>query len=252
MHLGEEAARYGLKLHLGKTKILTNVSALTRPETVLAGEQSIAVLGPADAERYLGRKLTLDTYHEAELANRIAAGWASFHKNKHVLSNRNCSLGRRLKAFDALITPKVLYGCASWTMWADSERRLRSARRSMLRKMIAVGRRHDEPWVEYIQRATHRCERLAKEHRLQEWVNLQRHRKWDFAGKCARLPHDRWSKRVLSWVPWFRCNTKRQVGRPTKRWSDDIAAIAGRDWMSAAKEKERWHALQARYINREI
>ena len=46
-----------------------------RPESLKVGATSIEVLKEGVAERYLGRKLTLDHYHATELANRISAGW---------------------------------------------------------------------------------------------------------------------------------------------------------------------------------
>ena len=52
----------------------------------------IEVLKEGVAERYLGRKLTLDDYHATELANRISAGWAAFTKNKVALCDQKCHL----------------------------------------------------------------------------------------------------------------------------------------------------------------
>ena len=59
-HLRDEAAKYGLRMHLGKTKILSNIPPEERPESLTVGTTSIEVLKEGVAERYLGRKLTLD------------------------------------------------------------------------------------------------------------------------------------------------------------------------------------------------
>ena len=80
-HLRDEAAKYGLRMHLGKTKILSNIPPEERPESLKVGATSIEVLKEGVAERYLGRKLTLDHFHATELANRISAGWAAFTKH---------------------------------------------------------------------------------------------------------------------------------------------------------------------------
>ena len=61
-HLRDEAAKYGLKMHLGKTKILSLFPPGERPESSTVGTTSIEVLREGVAERYLGRKLTLDNY----------------------------------------------------------------------------------------------------------------------------------------------------------------------------------------------
>ena len=86
-HLRDEVAKYGLKLHMGKTKILTTEPSVRRPLHVIVGEESIQVLQDGEGERYLGRNLFMDSYHDTETSNRIAAGWAAFHRYKSALCN---------------------------------------------------------------------------------------------------------------------------------------------------------------------
>ena len=43
-HLRDEAAKYGLRMHLGKTKILSNSPPVERPESLKVGATSIEVL----------------------------------------------------------------------------------------------------------------------------------------------------------------------------------------------------------------
>ena len=165
---------YGLKIHLGKTKLLTNIAKQNRPEKIQVGAEWIQVLQEEEGERYLGRKLCLDNYQGMELANRIAAGWASFMKNKVALCNRDCCLKSRLKVFDSIVTPTVLYGASSWAMKTDMEHLLCTTRRRMLRYIVGVRRKQDESWVEYVQRSTHKSEDLSKKCHLNTWNDLQR------------------------------------------------------------------------------
>ena len=190
-------------MHLGKTKILSNIPPEERPES-LTVTTSIEVLKEGVAERYLGRKLTLDNYHATELANRISAGWASFTKHKVALCDQKCHL----------------YGSSCWTMWADTERLLRTNRRRMLRLIVGVRRRPSETWVEHMQRSTWRSEELAAKYKLTDWCDLQRKRKQQMVQKVRTMQSDRWPARILKWTPWFRTNTTRSEGRPKKRWSD--------------------------------
>ena len=55
--LSKEAGKYGLKLHLGKTKVVTN-TALCRPSSINCMGGSVQVLATNDSERYLGRKFS--------------------------------------------------------------------------------------------------------------------------------------------------------------------------------------------------
>ena len=72
--LGKEASRYGLKLHMGKTRVLANHITETPVQKVLCGTQEVKVLSLDEAEKYLGRKLAINQYHATELSNRIASG----------------------------------------------------------------------------------------------------------------------------------------------------------------------------------
>jgi len=46
-----------------------------------------------------------------------------------------------------------------------------------------------------------------------------------------------WCYWLLPWTRWFRCNPYRNVGRPVKKWSDDVVAVAGDAWADAAKDQ---------------
>ena len=106
---------------------------------------------------------------------RIDCGWKAFFKFK-TRCNRTLPIKHWLKFFEAVLTPCVLYACGTWTLTANSERKLRSIQRRMLRWMV---------WVEYIRRATHRSEQLAFGAGVSERVSLQRARKFELAGKTV-------------------------------------------------------------------
>ena len=128
----EAAGKYGLKLHLGKTVVLTNCTT-NRPETISCRNGPARVAAHDKSERYLGRQITLPLCHATELSNRLAVGWAAFFKNKELLCNRKLSLKARLKFFEAVVTACVLYGCGAWALTDGLEVGLRMAERKMLR-----------------------------------------------------------------------------------------------------------------------
>ena len=72
-----EAAKYGLKIHTGKTVVLTNASGPCPAVMDLHGQHVQIVSGTA-SQKYLGRLLSMDEPHQTELSNRIACGWAAF------------------------------------------------------------------------------------------------------------------------------------------------------------------------------
>ena len=119
----------------------------------------------------------------------------------------------------------------------------------MLRWMVGVPRGPEESWPDFVQRATHRCEDLAGSHGATDWLTLQRRAKWRLASKAATSTDGRWTNRLLAWKPWFRSFPSRVVGRPVKRWDDDLSALAGGDWADSAQDTEMWALLGAAFAN---
>ena len=217
--LEREALTFGLKMHAGKTKILTTDSA-HRQNPASCGGHDVEVLQENGSEKYLGRKFSVDDFHITEFNHRISMGWAAFFKFKNALCNRYVAIKDRMALFVSCVSPCVLYACGTWTLTVEMELKLRSTQRRMLRWMVRSARRGEEEWPEYIQRATHTAEHVASTHGCVDWVSLQRKRKHVLAAKCALSDDSRWSKRLLEWTPWFRCAPYRDVGHPQKRWTE--------------------------------
>lgn len=142
--LMEEAGKVGLEVHWGKTKILSNMEVrrgANKCTSVDVAGNKVEVLPPGGAVGYLGRSLSLQDPHEVELGNRITKGWAKFAVYKAELCDRRYSIVQRLRLFDAVVKPTVLYACGCWTMNANRAQKLKSAQRRMLRRMMGVARR---------------------------------------------------------------------------------------------------------------
>jgi hypothetical protein len=82
--LQTEARKYGLKLHTGKTVILTN-RCEGLPATIACAVHNIKVACPTDTEKYLGHKVSMSAYHRTDFDNRLASAWAAIFKSKEVL-----------------------------------------------------------------------------------------------------------------------------------------------------------------------
>ena len=56
------------------------------------------------------------------------------------------------------------------------------------------------------------------------WVETHRRLKWRMAMRIASLPQERWTSKIIDWNPGLdnKIRTSRSVGRPRKRWEDDI------------------------------
>ena len=63
---------------------------------------------------------------------------------KSELTTKHYSLSDRLRLFESVVTPTVLYGSETWTLTAEMSRLLRTTQRRMLRMVLGQGRRRRE------------------------------------------------------------------------------------------------------------
>ena len=107
-----------------------------------------------------------------------------------------------------------------------------------------------EEWSKWLQRTTHQVEDMCCKLGLEDWVSLQRKRKWRLAGHTARRDDGRWSTTILHWKP----DGERKQGHPRKRWADQLNAYflqydCETDfWLIAAQEREEWENMTNNFI----
>jgi len=215
----------------------------------------VDVLPPEACEKYLGWKFCSADVYQTELDNRLAAAWASFMKFKSELCNKKCPLRSRVRLFDAVVSPCVLYASSCWTLTAAMTQQLQTTRRRMMRWMLGSYRpmhSHDEggrsleAYVEHIQRTTRSAEALFARFGSTSWISAHRSRKWKLAAKIAKASDGRWSQALLQWIPVH--GRGRDVGRPRTRWSDELLHFAGGEWQTHAADDDLWAALENGFI----
>ena len=83
----------------------------------------------------------------------------------------------------------------------------------------------EEEWFEFIKRSTKEFEEHMKKMKILCWIETHRRMKWRMAMRIASLSKERWTSTIIEWIPGLDDNkikTNRIVGRPRKRWEDDI------------------------------
>jgi hypothetical protein len=126
------------------------------------------------------------------------------------------------------------------------ERRLRVFENRVLRRVF--GPKNDEVTGEW--RKLHK-EELNDLYSLPNIVRVVKSRRMRWAGHVAHTGEDRGVNRVLVGKP----EGKRPLGRPRRRWEDNIkmefqkvGGVSG-DWMELAHDRDRWRALVGRVRN---
>jgi hypothetical protein len=82
-------------------------------------------------------------------------------------------------------------------------------------------------------------------------IRIMKSRRMRWAGHVARIGEKRNAYRLLVGKP----ERKRPLGRPTRRWVDDIgmdlvkAGCGDADWFGLAQVRDRWRALVNAFMN---
>ena len=133
--------KVGLRIHPGKTKILSNQSSNTRKE-IEVDNMKVEILTRGESARYLGQMITFQQRETTHIRYRIRAASGTFHKYRQELTSKNCLLKHRLRLFDAVVTPTMSYASGTWTPTKEHERMIQSTQRKMLRLIIQTTRRY--------------------------------------------------------------------------------------------------------------
>ena len=263
--LKKAAAARGLKIHSGKTKILTNLAAVSMqrvPSSLAVDGETYAVLGATDSTKYLGRKVCCKDPHQVELDNRIAKAWGAFSQHKQELTDRRHRLANRMRLFEAVVTSTLLYGSETWTLRLDQQRRLRTVQRKMLRMVLNARRRTVAPgsssdqdveeeesevdeletWQDFLERTAQWTDEQLQKANLCQWTESCRKKKWQWACKMVSEEDSKWSIVSTLWCPFLHSNHRcgRRQARPKKRWDQDII-----DYLKEARpdDADQWHEL---------
>ena len=120
--------KVGLRIHPGKTKILSNQSLNVRNEIEI-DDIKVEILTREECTTYLGQMITFQQQETTEIRNRIRAAWATFHKYRQELTSRNYMLITRR-------TPTMNCTSGNWTLTKEHKRMIQSTPRKMLRLIM--------------------------------------------------------------------------------------------------------------------
>ena len=111
--LAKYAAEVGLKINVSKTKCMT-ADKINRNHHLTI---DINEVSQVTEFIYLGHKIFSKNDGLVAVQHRIGPGWATFNKNKAVLTSKKDTYQLKSKIFNTFVIPLVLCGleCVSWS-----------------------------------------------------------------------------------------------------------------------------------------
>jgi len=152
----------------------------------------------------------------------------------------------KIKIYGTIILPVVSYGCETWSLTLREERKLMVFENMALRRIC--GPRKDEVAGEW--RKLHN-EELNDLYSSSNIVRVIKSRRMRWAGHVARMGGERGAYRVLVGKPGGR----RPLGRPRRRWMDNIrtdlqeVGCGYMNWIGLIHDRDRWRMLVSAVMN---
>ena len=226
--LNKESKRVGLKMNLSKTKTMSN--AFISPQKITIGMDELEAVC---SYTYLGQVITMNGSIMEEINNRVKLAWRAFGRNSAIFKS-GLPICLKRKVFDQCILPVLTYASETWTLTNRTVRKLQTTQRSMERCMLGFTRR-DRKRNTWIREQTKVTDVICRVKKL----------KWNWVGHLARRNDDRWTTKVLYWIPR---DKKRPRKRPQSRWRDEIVKFVGAEWRRSAENRAGWKHLGEAFI----
>jgi hypothetical protein len=151
----------------------------------------------------------------------------------------------KIKIYKTVILPVVLYGCETWSSTLREEHRLRVFENRVLRRIFGPKREEDGSWIKL-----HNGE-LHDLYSSPNIVRVSKSRRMRWAGHVARMGDGRGVYRVLVGRP----EGKRPLGRPRRKWEDNIKmdlreiGIYGANLIQLARDRVWWRVVVNTVMN---
>ena len=142
----------------------------------------------------------------------------------------------KIKIYKTIILPIVLYGYETWSLTLREECRLRVIENRILRRIFGPKRDENRKWRRLYNEELHSLYRSPNISRVIKSRKLRR------TGHVAKMEEGRSPLKILTGKP----TGKRLMGRPRRRWEDNIRmgleaiGINAENWVDSAQDRNYW------------
>ena len=126
---------------------------------------------------------------------------------KNIFKRHDIGIDTKVRLLNSCVVPVMTYGAESWTMTKEMERKVDAQQIRWLRRIMGINYRD------------HKTNEEVRERTKQvELSNQIRNMRMKWLGHLTRMDNKRITKRIHKWKP----KGKRAIGRPRKRWMDNL------------------------------
>ena len=230
---------FGLTISTKKTEVLHQPAPGDKSPVAPNIKVHDSPLKVSENFTYLGSTLSSTVRVDTEIASRISKASSAFGRlRKRVWDVAGIRTDTKLKVYNAVVLPTLLYGAETWTVYQWHARKLNHFHLACLRKILRIKWQDKVPDTEVLNR--------AKE--LSIFCHLKKIQlRW--AGHVVRMPDSRLPKQIffseLS-------NGRRNVGAPKRRYKDTLKqslkafAIDVSEWEKLSLDRPNWRAALTR------
>lgn len=229
--LANSASAYGMEISSEKSKIMVNSTSSTPANITMNGK----TLEEVASFKYLGATLTKDGTCTAEVRIRLGTATSAMARLSRVWRS-NISFKSKFRLYKSLVVSVLLYGCETWTLLADMERRLQAFETKCLRRLLGIS---------YLDRKTNDFVRSEVQKRVGHQEPLLatiKRRKLAWFGHITR--HTTLSKTILQGT----VEGGRRRGRQKKSWQDNIKEwtdLSVPDLLETVTDRQHWRKICA-------
>lgn len=194
----------GLKVNTKKTEVMA--SSRREVEINIKDKNNIK-LNQVQEFKYLGVTIEAKGGSQVAIRARVSAAWNKWRELSGVINDKKIPRKLKVKLYNTVIRPVLLYGAEVWTMGRKEEKILETTEMRMLRRIKGVTLRDRE-----------RSADIRRELRVSDINEKVREIRMRWYGHVRRRNEGHPARMAMeSEVPG-----KRPRGRPRKRWRDNV------------------------------
>ena len=129
----EEADRLGLKVNVGKTKVM-RINARNEEKIYIKGEE----IEEVNSFIYLGAIVTQEGGGMGDMKNRLSKARNTFIRPKKIWNSSNIMTKTKLQLYKTLVLPVFLYGSETWKMNKGDNKMIDVFHHKCLRKIMRI------------------------------------------------------------------------------------------------------------------